>query len=73
MKNKLRNLILSAAVIGLATAAHAVTPTTIDGVADLGDGYITKGTATAVAAGILGFGWVGYRIVKKFTKGAAST
>jgi len=63
---------------GVAVGAPAMAfaqgaPTTMDGVSDLGAGYINKGTATAIAAAILGFGWVGYRIVKKFTKGATST
>jgi len=72
--NKTRGVIAAGATTVLVTAAHAQTaPTTIDGVAELGTGYISKGTATAVAAAILGFGWVGYRIVKKFTKGATST
>ncbi|MFA6961261.1 MAG: hypothetical protein WC205_10965 [Opitutaceae bacterium] len=68
-----RKVLATAAVLGFVAKARAVDPTTIDGVVDLSTSYISKGTATAVAAGVLGFGWVGYRIVKKYTKGAASS
>lgn len=74
VSTKTRVLVAGAGSAVLVTAAHAQTaPTTIDGVAALSGGYIDKGTAAAVAAGILAFGWVGFRIVKKFTKGVTST
>jgi hypothetical protein len=67
-------LVQIGALVALSPAlARATDPTTIDGVSDLSTGFMTKATAAAVASGILGFGWVGYRIVKKYVKGATST
>ncbi|HWA10508.1 MAG TPA: hypothetical protein VG838_13765 [Opitutaceae bacterium] len=59
--------------LALGASAFAAAPTDLDGVAALGAGYITTGTTVAVSAAILGFGWVGYKIVKKYTKGSMST
>jgi len=58
---------------GAAVGAYAETPTSLDGFQTVATGYIATGTTVAIAAAVLGMGWVGYRIVKKFTKGAMSS
>lgn len=59
------------ALLALATQARADGgPTSLDGFSTIGQGYITTATSVAIAAATLGLGWVGYRLVKKFTAGA---
>ena len=68
-----KSLVVGALALGgSVVSAFAAAPTDMDGVSALGAGYISTGTTTAIAAAILGFGWVGYRIVKSYTKGALS-
>lgn len=75
LKVKKSNKIIGAVVLAALTVSSALAdaPTSLDGFDTVATGYISKGTTVAIAAAVLGMGWVGYRIVKKFTKGAAST
>jgi len=45
-------------------------PTSLDGFSTTATGYISTGTTVAIAAATLALGWVGFRIVKRFTAGA---
>lgn len=70
--SKLKFLLLFVPVV-LINSALAADPTSLDGFTAVSDGYISQGRLTAIAAAAVGFGWVGYRIIKKFTKGVTST
>jgi len=65
-----RKIMIVLGFLATAGLALADAPTSLDGFSTVGTGYITTATGVAIAAATLGLGWVGYRLVKKFTAGA---
>lgn len=51
-----------------AIAAKAVDPTELSAVGAMGSGYLTTANAVALGFAILGMGWAGYRVIRKFVK-----
>lgn len=63
--NKVKVAVLFLATSALALAAD---PTELAGVGGMGDGYLTTAKAVALGFAILGMGWAGYRVIRKFVK-----
>jgi len=57
--------------LAVPSLALADAPTSIDGFGTTATGYISSGNDVAVAAGVLTLGYVGFRIVKRYTASAA--
>lgn len=70
--NRNKTLVAGGVSIAGASVASAADPTSLDGFLTVAQGYLTNGTTIAISAAVLGLGWVGYTIVKSYTKGAKS-
>jgi hypothetical protein len=65
---KIKNVGFTALFLALASAAMAADPTSLDEVASAGQTYLTTAKAVALGFAVLGMGWAGYRVVRKFVK-----
>lgn len=66
--NRSKKLLAVVGLLALTVAARAADPTDISGVADMGTTYLTTAKAVALGFAILGMGWAGYKVVRKFVK-----
>jgi len=66
--NRAKGYVAGGVAVGLTAAAHATDPTSLSDVPAMGSGYLTTGQSVALGFAILGMGWAGYRVVRKYVK-----
>lgn len=64
----MNKFIVGVGFLATSVLASAADPTELSGVGAMGSGYLTTSNTVALGFAILGMGWAGYRVIRKFVK-----